>query len=65
MPDGLPIQVVTVPVTDVDQAAAFYSQQAGFVLDVDYQAAARIVDRCTPDRGVQRSAMLDPGQALP
>jgi predicted enzyme related to lactoylglutathione lyase len=29
------IQVVTVPVTDVDQAAAFYSQQAGFALDVD------------------------------
>jgi hypothetical protein len=24
------IQVVTVPVTDADQAAAFYTQQAGF-----------------------------------
>jgi predicted enzyme related to lactoylglutathione lyase len=30
------LQVVTVPVTDVDLAAAFYTQQAGFVLDVDY-----------------------------
>ena len=30
------IQVVTVPVADVDQAAAFYSRQAGFALDVDY-----------------------------
>ena len=33
------IRVVTVPVTDVDQAAAFYSQQAGFALDVDYHPA--------------------------
>jgi catechol 2,3-dioxygenase-like lactoylglutathione lyase family enzyme len=34
------IQVVTVPVTDVDQAAAFYTQQAGFALDVDYHRPA-------------------------
>ena len=33
------IQVITVPVTDVDQAAAFYTQQAGFTLDVDYHPA--------------------------
>jgi len=33
------IQVVTVPVTDVDQAAAFYTHQAGFALDVDYHPA--------------------------
>jgi catechol 2,3-dioxygenase-like lactoylglutathione lyase family enzyme len=30
------IQVITVPVTDVDRASAFYTQKAGFVLDVDY-----------------------------
>jgi catechol 2,3-dioxygenase-like lactoylglutathione lyase family enzyme len=30
------LQVVTVPVTDVDQASAFYTQKAGFALDVDY-----------------------------
>jgi catechol 2,3-dioxygenase-like lactoylglutathione lyase family enzyme len=30
------LQVVTLPVTDIDQAAAFYIQRAGFVLDVDY-----------------------------
>jgi catechol 2,3-dioxygenase-like lactoylglutathione lyase family enzyme len=30
------LQVVTVPVSDVDQASAFYTQQAGFTLDVDY-----------------------------
>ena len=33
------IQVVTVPVTDVDQAATFYTHQAGFALDVDYHPA--------------------------
>ena len=33
------IQVVTVPVTDVDQAAAFYTHQAGFALDIDYHPA--------------------------
>ena len=27
-------------VTDVDKAAAFYTQQAGFTLDVDYHPAA-------------------------
>ena len=44
------IQVVTVPVTDVDQAAAFYSQQAGFVLDVDYHPAGafRVVQLTPP-----------------
>jgi catechol 2,3-dioxygenase-like lactoylglutathione lyase family enzyme len=30
------LQVVTLPVSDVDSAAAFYTQQAGFTLDVDY-----------------------------
>jgi len=30
------LEVITLPVTDVDQAAAFYTQKAGFVLDVDY-----------------------------
>ena len=44
------IQVVTVPVTDVDQAAAFYSQQAGLVLDVDYHPAGafRVVQLTPP-----------------
>jgi catechol 2,3-dioxygenase-like lactoylglutathione lyase family enzyme len=30
------IQVITLSVSDVDKAAAFYTQQAGFALDVDY-----------------------------
>jgi predicted enzyme related to lactoylglutathione lyase len=44
------IQVVTVPVTDVDQAMAFYTQQVGFALDVDYRPAAgfRVVQLTPP-----------------
>jgi predicted enzyme related to lactoylglutathione lyase len=30
------LQVITLSVSDVDKAAAFYTQQAGFTLDVDY-----------------------------
>ena len=44
------IQVITVPVTDVDQAAAFYAQQAGFALDVDYHPTGdfRVVQLTPP-----------------
>jgi catechol 2,3-dioxygenase-like lactoylglutathione lyase family enzyme len=31
------LEVVVVPVTDVDRAKQFYSEQAGFVVDVDYR----------------------------
>jgi len=31
------IEVVTLPVADVDRAARFYAGQAGFTLDVDYR----------------------------
>ena len=45
------IHVVTVPVTDVGQAAAFCSQQAGFALDVDYHPAGAFrVVQLTPPR---------------
>ena len=44
------IQVVTVPVTDVDQAAAFYTHQADFALYVDYHPASgfRVVQLTPP-----------------
>jgi catechol 2,3-dioxygenase-like lactoylglutathione lyase family enzyme len=31
------IEVVTLPVADVDRAARFYTERAGFTLDVDYR----------------------------
>jgi catechol 2,3-dioxygenase-like lactoylglutathione lyase family enzyme len=45
------IEVVTVPVTDVDKALAFYTRQAGFTLDVDYHPAAgfRVVQLTPPE----------------
>jgi predicted enzyme related to lactoylglutathione lyase len=30
------LEVVTIPVTEVDRASAFYTEQVGFTLDVDY-----------------------------
>jgi len=30
------LEVVTVPVRDVDRSLAFYTEQVGFTLDVDY-----------------------------
>ena len=44
------IQVITVPVSDVDEALAFYTQQAGFALDVDYHPAPgfRVVQLTPP-----------------
>jgi catechol 2,3-dioxygenase-like lactoylglutathione lyase family enzyme len=47
------IQVVIVQVTDVDQAAAFYTQRAGFTLDVDYH----------PDPGFRVVQLTPPGSA--
>src|SRR5258707_981875 len=44
------LAVVTLPVSDVDEASAFYTQQAGFTLDVDYPPAAdfRVVQLTPP-----------------
>jgi catechol 2,3-dioxygenase-like lactoylglutathione lyase family enzyme len=44
------VEVITLPVTDVDRALAFYTQQVGFALDVDYHPAAgfRVVQLTPP-----------------
>ena len=44
------IQVLTISVSDVDKAAAFYIRQAGFTLDVDYHPASdfRVVQLTPP-----------------
>ena len=44
------LQVITLAVSDVDKAAAFYAQQAGFTLDVDYHPASdfRVVQLTPP-----------------
>jgi catechol 2,3-dioxygenase-like lactoylglutathione lyase family enzyme len=44
------IQVITLSVSDVDQAADFYTRRAGFTLDVDYRPAPgfRVVQLTPP-----------------
>jgi catechol 2,3-dioxygenase-like lactoylglutathione lyase family enzyme len=44
------LQVITLSVSDVDKAVAFYTQQAGFALDVDYHPAPgfRVVQLTPP-----------------
>ena len=46
----LALEVVSLPVTDIDRALAFYVEQAGFTLDVDYHPAAefRVVQLTPP-----------------
>jgi catechol 2,3-dioxygenase-like lactoylglutathione lyase family enzyme len=44
------LEVVVVPVSDVDRAKAFYTEKAGFNLDVDYSAGEdfRVVQLTPP-----------------
>jgi catechol 2,3-dioxygenase-like lactoylglutathione lyase family enzyme len=46
----LALEVVPVPVGDIDRALAFYTERAGFALDVDYQPSAdfRVVQLTPP-----------------
>jgi catechol 2,3-dioxygenase-like lactoylglutathione lyase family enzyme len=47
---ALAVEVVTLPVTDVDRALRFYVEQVGFALDVDYAPAGtfRVVQLTPP-----------------
>lgn len=44
------LEVITLPVSDIDQSSAFYMQKAGFALDVDYHPAShfRVVQLTPP-----------------
>jgi catechol 2,3-dioxygenase-like lactoylglutathione lyase family enzyme len=46
----LTLEVVPLPVTDVDRARAFYTEQVGFILDVDYRPTTdfRVVQLTPP-----------------
>jgi catechol 2,3-dioxygenase-like lactoylglutathione lyase family enzyme len=47
------LEVVLVPVSDIDRAKAFYSDQVGFVVDVDRQVSetTRVVQLTPPGSG--------------
>jgi len=65
------LELVPIPVTDVDRAKAFYADQLGFVLDVDVQPAdgVRIVQLTPPgsacsivlSTGLQAISAMAPG----
>jgi catechol 2,3-dioxygenase-like lactoylglutathione lyase family enzyme len=64
------LELVLIPVTDVDRAKAFYEQQAGFKLDVDHRAgdSFRVVQLTPPGSACSVSfgvgiTTADPGQA--
>jgi catechol 2,3-dioxygenase-like lactoylglutathione lyase family enzyme len=46
----LPVEVITLPVSDVDRALRFYADQVGFGLDVDYapRSGFRVVQLTPP-----------------
>lgn len=59
------LEVVVVPVTDVDRSKRFYSEQLPFNVDVDYRAGDdfRVVQLTPPGSACSVSLMRDPGRA--
>jgi catechol 2,3-dioxygenase-like lactoylglutathione lyase family enzyme len=56
------LEVVVIPVSDVDRAKAFYSQQVGFIVDVDRAAfGTRIVQLTPPGSGCSITIGSGPG----
>jgi hypothetical protein len=49
------LEVVPVPVSEVDRAKAFYSEQVGFVVDLDTRISdeMRLVQLTPPDRAAR------------
>jgi catechol 2,3-dioxygenase-like lactoylglutathione lyase family enzyme len=65
----LKLELVVLPVTDVDRAKAFYTENLGFALDVDHSAgdAFRVVQvtppgsACSVSFGIGLGAATEPG----
>jgi predicted enzyme related to lactoylglutathione lyase len=58
------LEQVVVPVSDQDRAKAFYSESAGFVLDVDYRAGDfRVVQLTPPGSACSIALMNNPDAA--
>lgn len=63
----LKVEVITLPVADVDRAKEFYTRQAGFVLDVDYHPAEgfRVVQLTPPGSACSVQVGIGLGDAQP
>ena len=48
------LEVVVLPVTDVDRAKKFYAEQVGFYVDVDQEMGASRIVQMTPQGPVAR-----------
>jgi predicted enzyme related to lactoylglutathione lyase len=59
------LELIVVPVSDIDRAKAFYMEQAGFGLDVDHRAGEdfRIVQLTPPGSACSITLMRNPGAA--
>ena len=59
------LEVVSVPVSDVDRAKAFYSEQVGFGVDLDTQLGdgMRLVQLTPPGSGCSIHLHRDPEHA--
>jgi predicted enzyme related to lactoylglutathione lyase len=59
------LELVIVPVSDVDRAKAFYMEQAGFELDVDHRAGEdfRVVQLTPPGSACSVTLMRNPEAA--
>jgi catechol 2,3-dioxygenase-like lactoylglutathione lyase family enzyme len=59
------LELVIIPVTDIDRAKAFYLDQAGFRLDVDHRAGEdfRIVQLTPPGSACSVTLMRNPDSA--
>lgn len=60
------LEVVVVPVSDVDRAKAFYAEQLGFPVDVDHRAGdMRVVQMTPPGSGCSVSIGTGLTDAIP
>ena len=59
------LELVIVPVSDIDRAKAFYADGAGFHVDVDHSAGEdfRIVQLTPPGSACSITLMKNPGSA--
>ena len=59
------LELIVVPVSDIDRAKAFYMEQAGFGLDVDHRAGEdfRIVQLTPPGSACSITLMRNTGAA--
>lgn len=61
------LEVIVVPVSDVDRSKKFYSEQVGFVIDVDHQPNEnfRVVQLTPPGSGCSITIGIGLGDSVP